>query len=194
MSTIQKSNVVIVSALAIIGVILLLLVTRFGIGTSPDSIIYLRAARNLVQGQQLEMTHHAPLYAVVLATIGTATIDPFDVARWLNALLFGANILLVGLMVASFAENLWLPAVASTVILISLPMLTIHAMAWTEPMFILLGFLGFFLLAAFLERSKLLLLVACAFLFGGDCAWTGSFDPICRGSLNSDCAVGDSYP
>ena len=45
-------------------------------------------------------------------------------------------------------------------------MLTIHAMAWTEPMFILLGFLGFFLLAAYQEHSKRLLLVAAAIAVG----------------------------
>ena len=62
--------------LAIIGVICLLYVTNWGIGTSPDSAAYIASARNLTTGKGLTiptasgldtpMNFRAPLYPLVL--------------------------------------------------------------------------------------------------------------------------------
>jgi 4-amino-4-deoxy-L-arabinose transferase-like glycosyltransferase len=159
--------------LAIIGIISLLFVTRWGIGLNPDSTRYISAARNLRDGFGLTeffgsdirrpMTHFPPLYPLLLTGFGVFGIDPLDGARWLNVFLFGANILLIGLAIRRYTSgSIWIPLFGSSLILTSLTMLHIHAMAMTEPLFILLGFSGLLLLAAYLEKSRPSLLIISA--------------------------------
>jgi hypothetical protein len=165
--------------LAIFGFLTILLATRWGIGTSPDSVAYIGGARNLAAGYGFSMntvtgsteaiTHFAPLYSLVLSISGFLGVDPMAGARWINALLFGLNIFLVGLLVAK--NNItgrpaivWLPLFGSLLLLSAPTMLEIHVMAWTEPLFLFLGFTGLFLLAVYLQRFDLGYLVLSALL------------------------------
>ncbi len=162
------------SALAVLGGVVLLLATHWGIGTSPDSIVYITGARSLLIGQGFSLprgatfepiTHHAPLYSALLAAIGLVGLDPLEGARGLNVFLFGANILLIGLMIARVTRSArWLPVLGSFLGLTSLTMLTVHVMAWTEPTFIFFSLLVFWLLTTYLENSKRSILVGAAFL------------------------------
>ena len=94
---------------ALLGVIGLLLMTRWGIGTSPDSVGYLQAARSIVATSggvlvrpegpgAVALTHFAPLYSFLLSFGGLIGLDPLDWARWLNAALFAANVLVVSVL------------------------------------------------------------------------------------------------
>ncbi len=93
-------------ALAIAGFMSVMLATRWGVGASPDSVVYILGARHLAAGQDFStysengelqaITHHAPFYSVMLAWLSSLGLDPLQGARWLNALLFAGNILLVG--------------------------------------------------------------------------------------------------
>ncbi len=147
------------------GAIILLAATAQGIGLSPDSASYIGAARNLLHGHGLSvpfgnpqnraMTHFAPLFPVALACLGKFGIDPLEAARWLNALLFGLNILLVGLMLRSYAPaSFWTPILGSFLMLTSVIVLWVHSWAWSEPLFIFLGLSGLWLLARHLEHPK----------------------------------------
>jgi uncharacterized membrane protein len=167
--------------LALIGVVILLFMTRWGIGLGPDSTAYIHAARNLLNGlglthlsrngQLTPMTHFPPLFPILLAMIGTFGMDPLSGARWLSIFLFGANILLVGLVIRRFTRDLsWTPMFGSFLVLASGSMLGIHSMALTEPLFIFFSLLGLFLLGIYFETSKRILLftsssaIALAFL------------------------------
>jgi 4-amino-4-deoxy-L-arabinose transferase-like glycosyltransferase len=151
--------------LALLGAGLVLAATRIGAGTSPDSVVYIGVARNLLAGRGLTepfgaevdtaLTRFPPLYSWLLAAGGPVGVDPLAMARWLAALLFGANILFVGLaLVALLPQSRWLPLVGSLLLLTGLPLLTMHSMAWSEPLFLLLSFLGLFLLAESLGSGK----------------------------------------
>src|SRR5262245_38410829 len=95
--------------LAGLAVVLLLFATRPGLGVGPDSTTYLDAARHLRQGEGLvvlegshgtrPLSHYPPLYPALLALAGTASADALAGARALHALLFGVNVLLVGLLI-----------------------------------------------------------------------------------------------
>jgi hypothetical protein len=147
--------------LSLTGAIGLLILTRWGIGTSPDSVQYIRAARVLMgeadaggeTGASL-LTHRAPLYPMLLAVLGRLGVDPLAGARWLNALLFGFNIFVVGLLVQRNSRHArWLWLVAAVMMVGSLPALSIHVAALTEPLFLLLTLAGFAALARHLDGA-----------------------------------------
>lgn len=173
----HQTPFIIMAGLALLGVLLMLSLTRWGVGLSPDSVSYIGGARSLVQGEGLRngfgedvgepMTFRAPLYSVLLAGLAKAGLEAVSAARWLNALFFGANIFLVGVLIYSVTRHdRWLPIVGSLLVLLSLVMLTIHAFAWTEPLFILLGFSGFLLLASYLQNERFVLLMLAGVLMG----------------------------
>lgn len=102
----KRLTISVIILLSFFGILSILYVTKLGVGTSPDLIVYIGAARNLLQGKGLSipfgqmidapMTHHAPLYPVFLGVIGLTNIDPLIGARWLNAITFGCLILFSG--------------------------------------------------------------------------------------------------
>jgi hypothetical protein len=102
------------------------------------------------------MAHFGPLYPMLLAALGLSGADPLAGARWLNAFLFGANVVGIGLLIgACSGGSTWAPLAGSLLALTSVPLLGVHATALTEPLFLLLGFLGLCLLAGYFETSKL---------------------------------------
>ena len=141
--------------------------TRWGAGLSPDSLVYVDAGRNLLRGSGIAatradgslhpLTHYPPLYPVVLAAAGRLVGDPAAGARWVGAIVFAANIVLVGRMVADFSSSsAALSAAALT--LLSPDLLEVHSMAWSEGPFILLSTLGLFLLARYAGGGSAVLL------------------------------------
>jgi hypothetical protein len=166
-------RVFVIAVLSVIGIVSLLFATTWGIGISPDSNTYISVARNLLDGHGLTqtsangtivpMTHYPPLYPMLLAMIGIFGIDLLDGARYLNAFLFGANIIIVGLVISrSLRGSVWTSIFGSFLVLTSGVMITIHSMAWTEPLFVFFGLLGLFLLALYIENPKPLLLITCS--------------------------------
>lgn len=150
------------AALSVVGMSVLLLTTRWGIGTSVDSVAYIRAARAMASGSgETLRVQHAPLYSFLLAAGGTLGLDPMDGARWLNTLTFGVNICLVGVLIRHTTANVpWLWAIGSTLMLVLAPMLMIHATALSEPLFLTAVLAGFWMLARYAEqptRGKLLI-------------------------------------
>lgn len=165
-------------SLAILGFILILLSTRWGIGASPDSVTYIGGARNLVAGYGFSMktvsgatepiTHFPPLYSMLLSLSRFFAVDPMAGARWINALLFGLNLLLASYIahrhIPGSQRFLWLPLVGSLVVLTAPSILEIHLMAWTEALFLFLAFSGLTALATYLQRLELRYLLLAAML------------------------------
>jgi 4-amino-4-deoxy-L-arabinose transferase-like glycosyltransferase len=163
----------VLAVLTVVGVIVLAAMTQpWGIGLSPDSGVYISAARNLLQGQGLSyiapggemipMTQWPPLYPILLAMIGfVLKSDPIAATRGLNIALFGANVFLVGHILKKYSRSLWIAALGSFLTLTSFCMLENHSIAQSEPAFYFFGFLGLFLLANHLDQGeKPLFLVA----------------------------------
>ena len=159
--------------LALGGSLVLLFLTRWGIGVAPDSATYISVARSVAEGRGFSLTfgdgtvmplvHFPPLFPALLAAGGFFGIEPWHVARWLNALLFAANIMLVGLAIrrctagASFAALL-----GAFLALASYDMLKVHTMVWTEPLFLFLGLSGLLLLALHIDDPNPLFLLGSA--------------------------------
>ena len=160
---------------ALAAVALVVLVTRFGIGITPDSTVYLEAARNLLNGRGLialaangelkPMTHYPPLYSSLLALIGLMSFSAEAAARWLQAFLFGANVLVVGLAIARYARrSFWLPLTGALLMLTAPDIAAVHTLALTEPLFMLLSVSCLLSLARFLETNRYSWLIIAASL------------------------------
>ena len=157
--------------LSLLGIIILLFSTTSGIGINYDSTVYIRAAHNVINGrglgvlsgsgEMISLTHYPPLFPTMLAIIGSFGLDPVNISRWLNALFFGATILLVGLLIDRYTSApAWVPLFGSFLILSSVDMLRIHSMAWSEPAFIFLSLSGLSLLNAYVDNPKPFPLIA----------------------------------
>ncbi len=164
-----------VVALGAVGV--LLFATDLGIGAYNDSARYIAFARNLSSGRGLGIstadgrvvldTTFLPLYPGLLAVPGALGLDPLDGARLLQALLFGANVFLVGWMVRTCTgKSMWMPMFASLIMLTSVDMLHVHAVVWTEALFVFLTLLGFLWLNAYLESPRTGFLIGSSVVIG----------------------------
>lgn len=153
----------VLGSLALAGVAAVVYATQWGAGISPDSTRYVGAARSILSGQGVSvlsgdgsavpLTKWPPLFPLLLAAAGATGLGPLEAARWVNALFFGGNVLLVGLLVWRATGRALLPAaLASLLMLVSVDMLYVHAMAWTEPSFIFFGLLGLAMVARYLEK------------------------------------------
>jgi 4-amino-4-deoxy-L-arabinose transferase-like glycosyltransferase len=92
---------------------------------------------------------------VLLAASGIVGIDVRVWARWLGALLFGATILLVGLVLRRSQPQL--PGIALLGALLTLgspDLLAMHTEAMSDPVFLFLGLLGLVLVAVSLEQPN----------------------------------------
>ncbi len=141
-----------------------LLSTRSGAGLSPDSAVYIGPARSLLAGEGLStvsaggdyvtMTHYPPLFPSLLTGAGLVGVEPALAARWLNALLFGATTLLVGGIVHRTTDSHWISIGAAFFTYSSSVTLSVHAMAWSEPLFIFHGPLGLTLVGTYVRTSR----------------------------------------
>jgi 4-amino-4-deoxy-L-arabinose transferase-like glycosyltransferase len=152
-----------------------LVATTHGVGISPDSVAYVGAARNLLAGEGLSLpfgstlhaplTHFPPLYSLLLATGDLFGLEPFMWARWLQALLTGSLIFLVGYALHCYAGPK-LAIVGSTLFVLSPTLLSIATMAWTETLFLGLSLAALLLLTKLLEEWQWRTFFAAALLAG----------------------------
>jgi hypothetical protein len=161
--------------LGVIGILTILYATRWGAGLNHDSLGYIGSAKALLHGQGYSHVtplgivkptiQWPPLFSLALTPFAFGAISIPDAARWLNAFLFGVNIALVGSFLhkkTSFLAALF----GSLLVLTSTTMLYVHAMAWTEPLYIVLGLGGLYWLDVYVTNSKVYPLVLSAVCIG----------------------------
>lgn len=166
--------------LAVGAAVMVLTATRWGIGASPDSVVYLGSAKNLLAGRGLSvpfgseidgpLVQFPPLYPALLAGLGLVAGEPVAGARILAVVLMAANMWLA----VAFAQRIMphtalVPLVTAGVVVIAPQTLALHAMAWSEPLFLALGFGGLLALARFLERGQVAALLISGALLGLAC-------------------------
>jgi hypothetical protein len=150
--------------------------TPWGLGISPDSAVYIGAARSLARGHGLTLpadsgtfapiVHYPPLYPGLLAVLSLGGSDAIAAAKWINVLLFFGNVFLAGVVVYS-ATGLVLASVTTACLAATaFPMMLIHSMAWSEPLFVLLQSLGILFLLLYFWHSTCRSLLAAAVAMG----------------------------
>ncbi|MGH2628631.1 MAG: glycosyltransferase family 39 protein [Anaerolineales bacterium] len=161
---------------ALLGVGLLIAVTRTGLAIRGDSVRYVMGAENLLAGhgysrtsgggERYPETGFAPALSVALAAMGSFGADMFDGARLLNLLLFGLNILLVGGLIQRFTRS-WAAAVLGSLLFLLAPnILESHAWLMSEALFVFLMLLSLASLLHFLDTGQAGLLMLSGFLAG----------------------------
>lgn len=153
--------------------VLMILVTRQGVGVSPDSTIYIKAARSLLAGNGFSvdgepLTHFPPVYPMLLALTGfLQQEDPIGTGRLLAVVCYGVNLFLFGLAVQMCTARS-IPATTGAVLffLCSAPILLTHATALSEAPFITFYLAAFILLSLYIARPAPYLLLSAALMAG----------------------------
>lgn len=161
-------------ALAVTGAALVLVGTsKYGAGLSPDSVNYIAAARGLLAGRGYvccdgkPFVSWPPLFPSVLAIAGVVFRDPLVGARFVNATSLGLLVLLFGSELSRLLRSRSLALAGTLVVVLSVPLLTMAVMAWSEMLFLLLVTTFLSLMWRYLERQTdglFIMLVATAAL------------------------------
>ena len=162
--------------IALTGVVLILRATPNGLGLSDDSIAYIAGARSMATGDGYReswlasnqpVTHFPPAFSSVLAFFGLFGIDPLRAARWVNALLFGLNAALLGILGWRMTPSLTAGVVLAALFVFNGEMFSVHAVAMSEPLFLFLSLLAFWMFDLYFERHHhWLWMIACGTFVG----------------------------
>lgn len=146
-----------------LGIGVLLYHTRFGTAVTGDAVQYIAGARSLIAGTGFSMlngsgqvqpiTAFPPFFSTVMAAIGLMGFDPLQIARYLNATLFGLNIALVGLLLYRHSGSNSLAVLAALLVMTSKTLVVVHASAMSEPLFITMELVNLYALTRYAEAK-----------------------------------------
>src|SRR3972149_2455737 len=145
------ASFLILSLLALSGTFLILYATPQGMGLFDDSIAYIAGARSILSGQGYReawlasnqpVTHFPPGFSSMLAFFGLFVLYPLRGTRFVNALMFGLNAALLGILAWRMTPSLSAGLILSALFVASGEMLQVHAVAMSEPLFIFLSLLS----------------------------------------------------
>ncbi len=147
--------------------------TVWGPWVYSDSTEYIFTARNLIEGHGLglygpsgafhPLALHPPFYSFVLGFFGLFGADLVTTARWIDIILFGLSILLVGFSIYALTKSSWLSIIGSFLPFSMPVMVDVFSGAMSEPLFIFTGLASLFLVLLFLKNNRLLLLLLAGF-------------------------------
>ena len=129
---------------ALLGALLVILLTNHsGLGISPDSIYYLSTADSIIAGKGFYQFDGKPFvmfpvgYPILLSFIKLIVGGSFlKIVPFFNAILFGINIFVTGLILENTNHSKWLKWIVLLVIALSPSLLEIYTMLWSETLFI----------------------------------------------------------
>ncbi len=168
---------VLLSVIALGAMATLYVSTTAGLGFGNDSVAYVGAARNILDGNGYArtsgggeikpITHYPPLFSLTLAS-GSALIgyDPLRVARALIIFLWGLGAFLGGWLVWRMSRSRVAWLVFAFLFAANGPLLFVYAIIMSEPLYIALTFGAFLLLSFYFEKQKRVFLVAAGLLAG----------------------------
>ncbi len=169
-------SIVLLGLMGVAGIVLVLHATPEGLTLTDDSIAYIAGARSILAGQGYReawlatagpVTHFPPVFSSLLAFIGLFGLDPLRGVRFLNALLFGLNGVLLGILGWRMTRALAPGLLLAGLYLVNDSLLRVHATALSEPLFIFLSLLAFWMFDLYVERdAHWLWLVSCGVMVG----------------------------
>ncbi len=156
--------------LAVVGMYMLKIGTPYGLGLVNDSAAYVGGAESLLGGdgyvrlsgggEVRPITHFPPLFSMVLAGAGWIGLDLLLGARIEVVLLFGAGILLTGLVALKLTRSQAWSLFCAALFTFSDAMLVTHSRLLSEPLYLALSLLVLLLVAAYFDSGRGIWLVA----------------------------------
>ena len=137
----------------------------YGVGLSPDSVAYIFAARSLLSGDGFiafggdSFVAWPPLFPTLLAGLGLVDIEPLDGARFFNAVVFGLIIFTTGHLLRNHLRTWTIVILGTASLLVSVILVRVSIMAWSEPLFVLLTILFVIYLSKFITQQRFFLLL-----------------------------------
>jgi 4-amino-4-deoxy-L-arabinose transferase-like glycosyltransferase len=160
---------VLITLIALMGCCMILYSTVWGPWVYSDSTEYIVSARNFIQGHGLglygasgafhPLSLHPPLYSLVLSFFGLFGADLVTTARWINIILFGLTILLLGAAIYAYTKSSWLAIIASLLFLCLPVVVDVFSGAMSEPLFLFTGLAGLCLILLFIKNNRMVLLI-----------------------------------
>jgi 4-amino-4-deoxy-L-arabinose transferase-like glycosyltransferase len=148
--------------LVLVGMAALWRSTPYGLGLVNDSATYVEGATSLLAGKgyvrtsgggELKpITHFPPFFSLLLAGLGLAGMDLLQGARVLITLLFGVDILLVGLSVYKISHSIAFAWFGALLLAVSDLHIGVFSFALSEPLFLTLMLAAFLCLAEAIDR------------------------------------------
>jgi hypothetical protein len=117
-------------------------------------------------GEFHRLDYYPPFYPLALALPGLILGDIVSAARWLNVLLFGGLVALLGAWSYRATRLPVLAGLLSGTLAVSPVLVSVAAWAMSEPVFLLTGFAGLALFTSYFSRPRLLVLLLAAILTG----------------------------
>jgi hypothetical protein len=169
----RKSLLLTLIGIGLVAAAVQLYATTKGIGTTPDSRIYIEAARrfasdgtftNTAGAASIPVVHFPPLLPLVLALPAMlGSIDPLDTARSLDCIMLFATVVVAGALIHDLSSRSKVMAIAGTLLTTGLmASFYIYVWAWSEPLFIFLMLLTFLFLTRYASTGRSLQLVLAA--------------------------------
>lgn len=162
------------------GIALILFITsKHNIGISPDSVTYIAGAKNIIQNKSLvvlfddtgknqlnlwfqkqegelyKIFPFPPLYPFILTIPKLLNIDFITGARYINAILFGLNILIITFFIKKNINSNLFSFFMFLLLLFSRDLIYVHSLAWSEPLLFFFGFSGIYFLVEYFKTPKL---------------------------------------
>ncbi|MCH8339502.1 MAG: hypothetical protein IH858_11790 [Chloroflexi bacterium] len=169
-------HVIAVIPLSLAGAAQIFYATTLGVAAYSDSTEYIVSARNLISGHGLGLItptgrlmplyFHPPLYPLVLSALGAPGLDLLGVARWLNIVLFGLLIALVGKSAWSLTSSIIVTISVSLLVVTSSFLVSTFTAAQAEPLFLVLGIASLMLSVRAANQERRSLMIAAALLAG----------------------------
>jgi len=158
--------------IALVGMGMVMYQTRVGPNAGGDSIRYVMTAANLGDGhgytrtsgggEYIPETGFPPFFSLVLAVVGIVSSDLFAVSRWMNAILFGLNIFLVGFLIYRNTHSPWPSLIGASLVMVTRYQVVIHSSVMSEGLFILLMLITLYGLSWYLDTYRYSILITTA--------------------------------
>jgi len=151
-------------------------ITRNGPGMSGDSVWYQMGAENILAGngymrfsgggELRPITHFPPFYSLFLAGLGLIGPDLISIARWLNIVLLGLNIIFTWMIIRNASGSWILADLGAAFLVVNLATLKYYSWFMTEPLYSSLSLICLFVLLRFIRNKRLPSLLLAAILAG----------------------------
>lgn len=155
------TRIAFLAGLSLYPAIMVLLATRRGPGISPDSVVYVSAARNfahrgeMVDFLGLPLTLWPPGLPWLLSVFERAGIDSQTAAVGINVVSASLTVLLTYALAKATLGSPTLALVAATVVSTSASTVRVYSMLWTEPLFTVLTLSALLLLTSAVRQNRL---------------------------------------